>query len=142
MTSRTTRHAVPDDYGVWWSAPIQVRWRDLDELGHVTASCYALFVEEAVGSFMQAAWSRPDPTYVAAHVSISYLREIRLDDGPLRVFVSALSVDGSRFSCAVVIAAADGTPRAVARGDYSGWDPERRRARNLTGEEIGALASA
>lgn len=142
MATEHIRHEVPSDYARWWSLSLQPWWRDHDYLGHVTAASYAVIVEEAVGRYLQDRWDRPDPTYVVAHLSISYLREIRMGDGPLNVFVSSRHAGGSRFECTSVIVAADGTPRSVAHGLYAGWDSARRGSRDLTEQESRALGPA
>jgi acyl-CoA thioesterase FadM len=129
---------VPDEYASWWSLELRPWFRDIDYLGHVTAPSYAVFYEEAVGTFVETMWGS-DAAYVVAHVAITYGREVRMGESPVRVHVRCDGATGSRFSCAMVLAGPDGTPRSTARGYYSAWDMQARRSRKLLTDERESL---
>ncbi|TGN65049.1 acyl-CoA thioesterase [Nocardioides eburneiflavus] len=125
---------VPEGYASWWSLELRPWFRDIDYLGHLTASSYAVIYEEAVGTFVEAMWGT-DAAYVVAHVAITYGREVRMGESPVRVHVRCEGAEGSRFSCAMVLIGPDGSPRSTARGYYSAWDMQARRSRELLNDE-------
>jgi acyl-CoA thioesterase FadM len=139
MSSAANR-TVPPDYESWWSRPISPWWRDIDYLGHVTAASYASIYEEVFGDFMVEAWQDPEPWYVVADLSISYLREIRMADVPLTVYVKVDEHGGSTIAATMVIAGTDSEPRSVARTRYVAWDREQRRKRPMTTTQLDGLA--
>ena len=128
------RFEVPEGHASWWSMELRPWFRDTDYLGHVTASSYAVFFEEATGAFVQQMWGT-DAAYVVAHLAITYGREVRMGESPVRVHVRCDRAEGSRFACTMVLVGPDGTPRSTARGYYSAWDMEARRSRQLLEEE-------
>lgn len=133
------RFEVPEGYASWWSLELRPWFRDIDYLGHVTASSYAVIYEEAAGTFVEAMWGT-DAAYVVAHVAITYGREVRMGESPVRVHVRCDGAAGSRFSCAMVLVGPDDTPRSTAVGYYSAWDMQARRSRQLlTSEREGLM---
>jgi acyl-CoA thioesterase FadM len=133
------RFEVPDGHSTWWSIELRPWFRDIDYLGHVTASSYGVIYEEATGAFVEEMWGT-DAAYVVAHVAITYGREVRMGESPVRVHVRCDAAEGSRFTCSMVLVGPDGTPRSTARGFYSAWDMQARRSRQLlAGERAGLL---
>src|SRR5437870_2853948 len=64
--------------------PVQLRWRDMDMLGHLNQSVYHELLEEGRAALIWALLQRvgSDPAhgaYVLAHVDLDYHREVRKD---------------------------------------------------------------
>ena len=140
MEQDVERFAIPDNFGSWWSVELQPWWRDIDYLGHVTAAAYGTIYEEAMARFVNERWRTQDAEYVVAHLSMSYLREIRMGETPIRVHVRCTTAHRSRFTCSMVITGPDGEARNVARAQYAAWDSAARRSRRLSDpERVGLL---
>ena len=133
---------VPPGFESWWSRDIRPWWRDIDYLGHVTAASYASIYEEVFGGFMVEVWQEPEPSYVVADLSISYLREIRMADVPLTVHAHVDEYGESTISATMLIVGSDAVPRSIARARYVSWDREGRRRRPMTPRQLDGLASA
>lgn len=61
--------------------PIQIRWSDLDPLGHVNNAVYVTYFEIARGRFMPAVcsgWDWHKDMFLIAHVQVSFLKELTL----------------------------------------------------------------
>lgn len=123
----------------WWSYVIVPWWRDLDYLGHVTAASYASIYEEAFGRFMQERWATSEPSYVVAKLSITYVREVRMEHTPLTVKVCVQSSSSSSFSVSMVLVDVHGQVRSTAEARYVRWDGVNRCATPMSADEIAAL---
>jgi acyl-CoA thioester hydrolase len=118
---------------------IQTRWSDFDALGHVTASAYPIFFDEArdacltdsVGGFAQF------PS-VLVHLSIDYRREIPAPARELvvRSRIAAVGTTSVTFEQEVVV---DDEVRATSRSVLVAWDGTARAARAITDDERALL---
>lgn len=131
--------AVPDGHEQWWSTQLDLRWSDLDSYQHVTATVYPVLYAEAVGRFVSEAWRTPTPDFVLARSSFAYLKEIRKDDGPVRIAVAVDGVRRTTFTTSMVLSTFDGRVCSMARSRFAAWDPAARSSRPLTGSERAAL---
>ncbi len=101
-------------YPVW--LPLQVRYRDLDTLGHVNNAVYLSYLELARVHYITRRVGPIEPTaysFVIARVEVDFLAPLHLDDAPA-VGLKPLRVGRSSFTfgyCLVETRAA----RAVAR---------------------------
>ena len=62
---------------------IDIRWRDLDAYQHVNQAVYLTYLEETLDDWIRNVLDLGEGEvwhYVAAHVSIDYRNELRLDD--------------------------------------------------------------
>jgi acyl-CoA thioester hydrolase len=62
---------------------IEIRWRDLDAYQHVNQAVYLTYLEETLDDWIRVVLGLGEGEvwhYVAAHVSIDYRNELRLDD--------------------------------------------------------------
>ena len=62
---------------------IEIRWRDLDAYAHVNQAVYLTYLEETLDDWIRGVLELGEGEvwhYVAAHVSIDYRSELRLDD--------------------------------------------------------------
>ncbi|GAB7003212.1 hypothetical protein JCM18899A_06830 [Nocardioides sp. AN3] len=133
------RRRAPAGYTEWWSMDLRLWWRDFDGYDHLTATAYPVIYAEAIGQFMAEVWGVPDPHFVVADLGVTYLREVRRADSPVRVHVGIARVGRSSFEAEIVLCAADGEVASVAETRYSAWDPDARRSRELTSAERSAL---
>lgn len=118
---------------------IQTRWSDFDALGHVTASAYPVFFDEArdaslaecVGGFAQ--WPS-----VLVHVTIDYRREIAFPAAEVlvRSRIAEVGRTSITFEQEVVV---DGEVRATSRSVLVAWDAEARGSRAITDDERARL---
>lgn len=123
----------------WWSVTRQLWWRDLDELGHLTAARYADLYQEACGDFVVEAWGDDTASYVVSRMTIDYLHEVTRADSPVRLLVRVARVGRSGFDLALGIETATGRLCSTARGAYAAWDRDLRCARTMTESEGAGL---
>ncbi|MEU1517542.1 acyl-CoA thioesterase [Streptomyces sp. NPDC005811] len=133
---------VPQGFKDWWSTTVEPWWRDFDYLGHVTAASYAAIYEQAFAEFVAERWHTSEPSYVVARLDITYLREIRPRNTPLRIHVSIGHTGRTSLTAAMVLCDVEGLPRSIARARYCAWDREQRTTRPLTTEERTGLATS
>lgn len=135
------RQIVPEGFRTWWSTERQLRWRDIDTLGHLTAASYADLCQEACGDFAVEAWADADASYVVARLDISYLREIRREESPVRLHARLSRIGRSGFGVTMVVCSAAGKVCSIAEGSYVAWDAVCRRSRAMTdAERTGLMA--
>lgn len=120
---------------------IDIRWRDLDAYQHVNQAVYLTYLEEVLDDWFRTVlgglWH-----YVAAHVSIDYRAELRLDD---RVAVGTMRLEriGTKSVTARgEIRAPDGRLVAEAEMVVVARDPEKGESRALTDDERAAFEAA
>jgi acyl-CoA thioester hydrolase len=123
------------------SVRVQLRWRDMDMLGHLNQSVYHELLEEGRVALVAELVRRLGDDhahggYVLAHVDLDYLTEVRKDHGEVDVVVRLSHVGTSSFRLDNEIRLPDGT---VAASGSSGRgrmgpacadeaDPHRTRA--------------
>lgn len=84
--------------GYIFACPIQVRWRDVDALGHVNNATIVTFLETARTELWRAKFGGgSDIPFVVARVEVSYRRQIRLDDA-VTVGLRVADLRGARYS--------------------------------------------
>jgi acyl-CoA thioester hydrolase len=66
---------------------IEIRWRDMDGYRHVNNATYLTYLEEARDGWLASVLGSMEATYdyVLARVAIDFRRELRQDDGHVRV---------------------------------------------------------
>ena len=70
-------------YADRFQAPIAVRFKDIDAMGHVNNAVIFTYFEEGRKALFHAAFNASAPggfTFVLAHAECDYLRRIRLED--------------------------------------------------------------
>ena len=119
---------------------IELRWRDLDFLGHLNQAVYHELLEEGRGAlFEQLGALDGGFFFVLARVELDHRQEIRRDHGPVTVALRVEAVGRSSVSVAHEIVRADGAVAADGRSVLVAWDREARRSRPLTDAERSAL---
>ena len=127
------------------SVRLELRWRDMDMLGHLNQSVYHELLEEGrvalVAELVRRLGEDHSPGgYVLAHVDLAYLTEVRKDHGEVDVVVRLARVGTSSFTLENEIRLADGTVAASGSSVVVAWDPVSRSKRFLTDRERAALS--
>ena len=122
---------------------VELRWRDLDFLGHLNQAVYHELLEEGRGAlFEQLGALDGGFFFVLARVELDHRQEIRRDHGPVTVALRVEAVGRSSVTVAHEIVRADGGVAAEGRSVLVAWDMEARGSRALTGAERDALGAA
>lgn len=123
---------------------VQLRWRDMDMLGHLNQSVYHELLEEGRAAVMwelmrQVGSDHSHGSYVLAHVDLDYRTEVRKDHGSVEIVVSVSSVGTSSFRLRHEVRLPDGTVAASGETVMVAWDPRARGKRKLSVAERSAL---
>ncbi len=124
---------------------VQLRWRDMDMLGHLNQSVYHELLEEGRAALMMEIGTRVgrDGTpggFVLAHVDLDYHAEVRKDHGYAEVVVALEHVGSSSLRLRHEVRLPDGTLAASGTTVLVAWDPVTRGKRALSDEERAALS--
>jgi len=117
---------------------ITLRWRDMDELGHLNQSVYHELLEEGRAALLEAMVS-DTASYVIARVELDHHHEVLRTDGTVEVVVRVAGVGRSSIEVEHDVVRADGTLAASGRSILVRWDLRERRARPLTDAERASL---
>jgi len=118
---------------------IQTRWSDFDSLGHMTASAYPVFFDEARDAALtESVGGFAEFPSVLVHVSIDYRREIPYPTAEVFVQSSIVEVGRSSITFEQEVVAG-GEVRAASRSVLVAWDRDARTARAITDEERARL---
>lgn len=119
-----------------FSKTLEIRWRDVDALGHVNNAVYLTYLEELLTS-----WLRPaiGDDWVNARIELDWRRELRLVDGQVIAKGELLRVGSSSLTARISFERPDGVVAAEGAAVVVAWDPAARRSRPLTPEEIARL---
>jgi acyl-CoA thioester hydrolase len=123
-------------------APVSVnlRWRDLDALGHVNYASYLTILEEARDRWLvEHLGISGGHEYVVAHAAIDYRSALELNDGPATVQIGLITMGTTSLKLSEVVHASDGRLAAEADVMIVMWDSIGGRARALTDSERAAL---
>jgi acyl-CoA thioester hydrolase len=115
---------------------IDLRWRDIDMLGHLNQSVYHELLEEG-------RWVLFDPfidpgapfAWVLARVELDHLHEVRREDGYVEVRMRFGRLGGRSVTIEHEIVLPDGTVAAAGSSVMVAWDPELRGPRGLSEQE-------
>jgi acyl-CoA thioester hydrolase len=119
---------------------VELRWRDLDFLGHLNQSVYHELLEEGRGAlFQRLGVLTTGFFFVLARIELDHRREIRRDHGPVTIVQRVEAVGRSSVTVAHEIVRNDGQVAAEGRSVLVAWDREARRSRPLTDDERAAL---
>jgi acyl-CoA thioester hydrolase len=121
---------------------IPTRWTDFDALGHVTHAAYPVFLDEARDAYLtEAVGSFDDWPWVVAHVSIDYLRELRLPTREVTVRTTVTETGRTSVTFAQQVLGPDGAHAIDARSVVVAWDEAERRPRELADGDAARLRS-
>ena len=120
---------------------IEIRWRDMDALGHVNNAVYATYLEEARDEWMTRALGSDGNfwDYVLARVAIDFRRELRQEDDAVLVRTTLVAVGRSSLTLREEIVSVAGWVAAEAEAVIVARDRDTGRSRPLTDAERAAL---
>ncbi len=119
---------------------IDVRWRDLDLLGHLNQSVYHELLEEGRAALFERLAAID--AFVLARVELDYRAEVRRDHGPVEIVARIAAVGRSSVTVTHDVARSDGTVAATGTSVLVAWDAAERRSRPLGEEERARLLAA
>ena len=127
------------------SVTVQLRWRDMDMLGHLNQSVYHELLEEGRAALMteiirRVGADRAHGTFVLAHVDLDYHTEVRKDHGEVEIVVRVQRVGNSSLTLQHEIRLPDGTVAASGQTVLVAWNPAARGKRILSDAERTALS--
>lgn len=119
---------------------VQLRWQDLDALGHVNHNVVLTYLEEGRDAFLATRGiARHD--YVVGRCTITYRAEIDPDREEVAVECGVRELGRSSLTTSERVLADDGTVLVEAEFGLVLWDPERRSSRPISAEERELLGS-
>ncbi len=134
---------MPSEFEQTWR--VQLRWRDIDLLGHLNQSVYHELLEEGrigyIAELMRrAGGERLNGSFVLAHVDLDYHAEVRKDHEEVDVVIRLAHVGTSSVQLGHEIRLLDGTVAASGKSVLVAWDPAARSKRSLSDAERAALS--
>ena len=115
---------------------VDLRWRDLDFLGHLNQAVYHELLEEGRGAlFEQLGVMDEGFFFVLARVELDHRLEVRRDHGPVTLAQRVEAVGRSSVTITHEIVRNDGDVAAAGRSVLVAWDRDARRSRPLTDAE-------
>lgn len=123
---------------------MQLRWRDMDRLGHLNQAVYHVLMEDARDGLL-AALPLPDEesiSYVLARVELDYRHEVRKEDGEVEVVVRVGRVGSKSLTLENDILLPDGTLAATGSTILVRWDRGTRGAKEISPDERAVLVGA
>lgn len=125
---------------------IDIRWRDLDSLGHVNQAVYQTYGEEIVDAWFRDVLGIAEGEvwdYVVVRLAIDYRSELRLADKQVIGTARLVRLGTSSVTVSLELrAAADGRLAAETECVFATWDRESRTARPISDEERALLEAA
>jgi acyl-CoA thioester hydrolase len=120
--------------------PIEIRWRDIDNFGHVNNAVYLTYLEEARDEWVELAVGREKSWgFVLARVAIDYRRELTQSDDVVLARCTLAGLGTSSVRTREELVTRDGELSAEAEAVIVARDPETGRSRPLTDEERAAF---
>jgi acyl-CoA thioester hydrolase len=118
---------------------VQMRWRDLDGLGHVNHTVVLTYLEEGRDAFLKRHGIRRDE-YVVGRCNVHFKGEI--DPAFETVTVQCAVRDLGRSSVTTNERILDDRGDVVVEAEFALvlWDPEQRESRPISDEERASLA--
>jgi acyl-CoA thioester hydrolase len=128
------------DMGVMFEHPVDVRWRDVDALGHVNHAVFLTYLEEG----RDALYSQflGDPTYVVVRIEIDLRAEVRYPDRKVTARIEVERVGTTSLTTRETILTPAGEVAAQARVVSVRWDAGRGKPVPFTEAERAQLAAA
>jgi acyl-CoA thioesterase FadM len=121
--------------------PVQMRWQDLDALGHVNHTVVLTYLEEGRDVFLKRHGIRRNE-YVVGRCSVNFRNEI--DPALEAVTVQCTVAEVGRSSMTTRERILDGAGQALVDAEFGLvlWDPAQRVSRPITTEERASLGRA
>ena len=123
---------------------VEIRWRDVDALGHVNNAVYATYLEECRDEWSVRVLGEVADlwAFVLARVAIDFRQELLQEDDAAVVSATLVRVGGSSFTMREEIRKLDGTLAAEAESVVVARDRASGASRPFTDAERAALEGA
>jgi acyl-CoA thioester hydrolase len=119
---------------------IHIRWRDVDNYGHVNNAVYLTYLEECRDRLVEDLFGTDEAwDFVLARVAIDYRAELTQADGEVTVRATVAGHGTSSVRTREVIEKRDGSVAAEAEAVIVPRDPATDRSRPLTDAELATL---
>jgi acyl-CoA thioester hydrolase len=130
--------------GLEHTVRVQLRWRDMDMLGHLNQSVYHELLEEGrialIADLMgRVGGERLAGGFVVAHVDLDYHAEVRKDHEAVDIVVRVARVGTSSIELDHELRLPDGRLAASGKSILVAWDLAARTKRALSEAERSAL---
>ena len=106
--------------GAIFEHPVNVRWRDVDALGHVNHAVFLTYLEEGRDAFYAQVLG--DPVYVVVRIEIDLRAEVRYPDRKVTVRIEVERVGTTSLTTRETILTPGGKEAAHARVVSVRWD--------------------
>lgn len=117
---------------------VQIRWQDLDGIGHVNHAVVLTYLEEGRDAFLRAHGIARD-NYVVGRCAISFNGEIPAGTGEVAVRCGTAALGRKSVTTAERIVDSGGESVVEAEFSLVLWDPESRASRLITDAERASL---
>jgi len=114
--------------------PVNMRWRDIDGLGHVNNAVVLTYLEEGRDRFLESLGMNRSQ-YVVGRCSVSFDRELTLDSGPVSFGIEVTRIGHKSFGTREVLRDAGGETAVEAEFALVMWDRESGASRELSAGE-------
>lgn len=122
---------------------LTIRWRDMDNYGHVNNAVYLNYLEECRDRMVEELFGRSEAwDFVLAHVGIDYRNQLTQADGEIIVRCDVAGFGTSSVRTREVITTREGTVAAEAEAVMVPRAPDAARSRPLTDVERDVLQAA
>ena len=121
--------------------PVDVRWRDVDALGHVNHAVFLTYLEEGRDAFYTTTLGS-DPLYVVARIEIDLRAEVRYSDRRVTVRIEVERLGTTSLTTRETILTPSMQVAAGARVVTVRWDAAHRKPVPFSQAERTQLAAA
>jgi acyl-CoA thioester hydrolase len=112
--------------GAVFEHPVEVRWRDVDALGHVNHAVFVTYLEEGRDAFFSHVLGG-DPSYVVARLEVDLRAEVRYTDGRVTVRIEVERLGTTSLTTRETILTPSSETAAEARVVTVRWDSGERK---------------
>ncbi|MGO9216254.1 MAG: acyl-CoA thioesterase [Streptosporangiaceae bacterium] len=119
--------------------PVDVRWRDVDALGHVNHAVFLTYLEEGRDAFFAQTFGEPD--YVVARVEIDLRAEVRYPERRVTVQLEVERLGTTSLTTRETVLTQAGEVAAEARVVTVRWDRRARKPVPFSEAERARLAA-
>jgi acyl-CoA thioester hydrolase len=117
---------------------VDVRWRDVDALGHVNHAVFLTYLEEGRDAFYTRLMGS-DPSYVVVRLELDFRAEVRYPDRRVTVRIEAERLGTTSLTTRETITTPSGEAAAEARVVTVRWDAGLRKPVPFTDAERARL---
>ena len=121
--------------------PVDIRWRDVDALGHVNHAVFLTYLEEGRDAFFTRTLGA-DPVYVVVRLEIDLRAEVRYPDRRVTVNIAVERLGTTSLTTRETILTSSGQVAAQARVVTVNWDADQHQPVPFSDSDRTRLAPA